>query len=115
MSIPYGEKIALALAFPYENYRFASEVLHGTLYSLAHEVGITAVGRPASHEEHDGYKHASICKLLLTLSNAIGQSAIAFAEEEEQTTVAEKVAATRTAFVEKYRQLNPRDDGEVRV
>lgn len=97
----FGSKVVLALLFPFENYRFASEVLHGTLYGISHALGITMTGRPASDREHEMHRRQGVFSVLLRLGGALGEAAQVAANEE----MAEEINSRLKANKDKYLPL----------
>lgn len=105
----FGTKVTTMLCCAFENYRFSSEVLHGTVYSICAQIGGTALGHPQSPEEFEHHTRENVYKLLLTHGASLGQSAIVLANDD---TVDKIVRRVKAAQDEAIGCVLPADEGD---
>lgn len=106
----FGKKITHSLVFPFENYRFASEVIHGTIYSVLYSRNLVLTNQSVPLMERVQGVDNRILSLLLSLGAALGHAARVLANDEVSEQVNKKIDKINETFQPEFKEFVERKD-----
>ncbi len=101
----FGTKLTQSLVFPLANYRFASEVIHGTVYSILVSRNIVLTNQTLPLGERVQNVESSILSLLLGQGAAIGHAAKALAKGENADAIRNRIDEINEKFRPEFKKF----------
>lgn len=106
----FGKKVTHSLVFPFENYRFASEVIHGTIYSVLYSRNIVLTNQSVPLRERVQRVDNLILTLLPGLGTALGHAARVLASDEIFEDIHKKIDKINETFQPEFKKFVEKND-----
>jgi len=106
----FGKKVTHSLVFPFENYRFASEVIHGTIYSVLYSRNFVLTNQSVPLNERVKGVDNLIFTLLLGLGAALGHAARVLANDKIFKEIHTKIDRINETFQPEFKKFVEKND-----